>query len=193
VGFGAGELARRIRGHCAYLAGIELDTEAAHLSAHIFDRCIAQDLLTSLKELDEEPFDVVVAGDVLEHLPDPGTVLDLLHPLVKPEGCFLASIPNVANVTLRLSLLLGRFDYASRGILDASHLRFFTKRTGRVLLESHGFHVVGTTATAMPAELALPALGKAPFSPFVQGTALALARVWPTLFGYQFVFEAIPA
>ena len=124
---------------------------------------------------------------------DPGAVLDGVASLLAPGGLLLVSLPNIANVTVRISLLAGRFDYAPRGILDASHLRFFTKRTGRALLESHGFHVVGTTATAMPAELALPALGKAPLSPFVQGTALTLARVWPTLFGYQFVFEAIPA
>jgi len=62
VGFGAGELARRVRGRCAYLAGIELDAEAARASAHLFDRCVARDLVESLKTLDEPPFDVVVAG-----------------------------------------------------------------------------------------------------------------------------------
>lgn len=96
-------------------------------------------------------------------------------------------------MTIRLGLLLGRFDYAPRGILDATHLRFFTRRTGRALLESNGYRVTNVAATAMPVELALPALGRPPLAPLVRGGALLSARLWPTLFGYQFIFEAVPA
>jgi SAM-dependent methyltransferase len=134
-----------------------------------------------------------VAGDVLEHLEEPGRALGLLRRFLKPDGVLLVSLPNVANVTVRLSLLLGRFDYAPRGILDATHLRFFTRRTGRALLESHGFRVASVTATAMPAELAVPALGTPLLAPVVRGGVLFLARLRPTLFGYQFVYEAAPA
>ncbi len=112
---------------------------------------------------------------------------------MKPGGVLLVSLPNVANVTVRLALLLGRFDYAPRGILDATHLRFFTRRTGRALLESAGYRVAWESATAMPVELALPALGRPPLAPLVRGSALLSAWIWPTLFGYQFVFEAVPA
>ncbi len=193
VGFGAGELARRVRERCTFLAGIELDPEAARASAGLFDRCAQGHLLESLESLDESPFDVVVAGDVLEHLEEPGRALRLLHRFVKPAGVLLVSLPNVANVTVRLGLLAGRFDYASRGILDETHLRFFTRRTGRALLESAGYRVVRVAATAMPVELALPALGRPPIARLVRGGALLSARLWPTLFGYQFVFEAAPA
>ncbi len=134
-----------------------------------------------------------MAGDILEHLADPGRVLTLLRRFVDPAGVLLVSLPNVANVTVRLSLLLGRFDYAPRGILDATHMRFFTRRTGRALLESHGFRAASVTATAMPVELALPLLGRPPLAAPVRGGALLLARIWPTLFGYQFVWEAVPA
>lgn len=136
---------------------------------------------------------MVVAADVLEHLPEPGRALDLLHPLVKRGGVLLVSLPNVANVTVRLSLLVGRFTYTPRGLLDASHLRFFTRRTGRALLEAHGFRVETVEPTAMPVELALPALGRRPFAPLVRTGAIVLSRAWPTLFGYQFVYEAVPA
>jgi len=193
LGCGIGELGRRIRAQCVYLAGIDADPAAAREAAGLFDRVVAEPLPGALASFASERFGVVVAGDVLEHVADPGAVLDGVASLLSPGGLLLVSLPNIANVTVRISLLAGRFDYAPRGILDASHLRFFTKSTGRALLESHGFRVAGTTATAMPAELALPALGKAPLSPFVHGTALALARVWPTLFGYQFIFEAVPA
>lgn len=99
----------------------------------------------------------------------------------------------MANVTVRFPLLLGRFDYAPRGLLDATHLRFFTRKSGRALLASSGYRVVWTAPTAMPVELAVPALGRPPFAPLVRGGTLFLARVWPTLFGYQFVWEAVPA
>ena len=193
IGFGAGELARRVRERCAYLAGIELDAEAAAASAHLFDRCVARDILESLATMGAPPFDVVVAGDVLEHLLDPGAVLDRLRTLVKKDGRLLVSLPNVANVTVRLSLLAGRFEYAPRGILDETHVRFFTRKTGRRLLATHGFTVVSETATAMPLELALPFLGRSPLAPVSRGGAIAAARLLPGLFGYQFVWEAVPA
>ena len=154
---------------------------------------MTEDLLESLEKLDGEAFDVVVAADVLEHLPDPGRALDLLRPLVKPGGLLLVSLPNVANVTVRLALLFGRFSYTPRGLLDASHLRFFTRRTGHALLVEHGFRVETVRPTAMPVELAVPALGRPPLAPLVRAAAVLLARIRPTLFGYQFVYAAAPA
>jgi SAM-dependent methyltransferase len=140
-----------------------------------------------------EPFDVIVAGDVLEHLPRPEDLLSALKPLLKPDGRLLVSLPNVANVTVRASLLLGRFPYADRGILDRTHLRFYTRASARRLLGESGFGVRWEAATAMPVELALPALGKPPLAGAVRAGARILSAAWPTLFGYQFVFEAAPA
>jgi hypothetical protein len=96
----------------------------------------------------------------------------------------------VANVTVRAALLLGRFPYADRGILDRTHLRFYTRRSARSLIEGGGLRVRGIAATAMPYELALPTFGRAPFRAPVCAFAAASARIWPTLFGYQFVIEA---
>lgn len=150
---------------------------------------MARDILDSLSTIDEPPFDVVVVGDVLEHLLDPGAVLDRLRPLVGKDGRLLVSLPNVANLTVRLSLLAGRFEYTPRGILDETHVRFFTRKSGRRLLESHGFTILSETATAMPLELALPFLGRPPLAPIARGAAIAAARLLPGLFGYQFVWE----
>lgn len=193
VGFGAGHLARRIRPRCRYLAGIELDPDAAVEGAAFFDDPVVDDVVHGLAGPWREPFDVIVAGDVLEHLPEPDRALALLRPLLRPGGLLLVSLPNVANVTVRLGLLLGRFPQAERGILDRTHLRFFTRRTGRELLVRNGFHVEGETPTAMPVELAVPALGRPPFGSAVRAAARLLAAVWPGLFGYQFVYEARPA
>lgn len=193
LGFGAGLLARRIRARCSYLAGIELDPEAAREGISYFDKPIVGDLLEELRNPWPEPFDVVVAGDVLEHVPDPEVPLGYIRKLIAPGGLLLVSLPNVANVTVRADLLLGRFPYRRRGILDATHLRFFTRSSARALLESASFCVERITPTAMPAELALPLLAKPLIAPLTRGTAVALSRLFPTLFGYQFVFEARPA
>ena len=186
-------LARRIRERCRYLAGIELDPEAARLGAPFFDLAIEGNLSDGLEKDLGGPFDVIVAGDILEHLPNPEMVLKTLRRLVKDEGVLLVSLPNVANVTVRWSLLSGRFDYAERGILDKTHLRFFTSRTGRRLVEENGFRVTAVTPTAMPVELAVPALGRRPWAAAARASASGLARAVPGLFAYQFVFEAAPA
>jgi len=193
LGFGAGLLARRVRPACRYLAGVELDPEAAKEGAPFFDEPLTGDLLEEVRRPWREPFDVIVAGDVLEHLPRPEVLLDALRRLLKPDGVLLLSLPNVANITVRIGLLFGRFRYAPRGILDRTHLRYYTRQTGRALLEDSGYRVLRIDATAMPFELAFPALSRPPLAGFVRAAALAAARLWPTLFGYQFVYEARPS
>jgi len=193
LGFGAGLFARRIRPACRFLAGVELDPEAATEGAPFFDQPVVGDLFEGISGPWKEPFDIIVAGDILEHLPRPEELLSALKPLLKTDGALLVSLPNVANITVRLGLLFGRFAYTPRGILDRTHLRFFTRATGRTLLEQNGYRVASVEATAMPLELAVPALGRPPLAGLVHAAAIGAARLWPTLFGYQFVYEARPA
>ncbi len=193
LGFGAGQLARRIRAHCRYLAGIELDPEAAREGSAFFDQPLVGDLLTGVSGPWREPFDVIVAGDILEHLPRPERLLALLAPLLARGGVLMLSLPNVANVTVRAALLFGRLPYAERGILDRTHLRFYTRASARALIAGAGFQIGFEEATAMPVELAVPALSRPPLAAPMRGAARLLAGAWPTLFGYQFVFEAAPA
>ncbi|HEY6147340.1 MAG TPA: methyltransferase domain-containing protein, partial [Thermoanaerobaculia bacterium] len=139
----------------------------------------------------DAPFDVVVCADVLEHLATPETLLARIHGWLRPGGILLASLPNIANVSVRASLLLGHFRYTERGILDRTHLSFYTLASARHLLEGSGFRVRAAEPTAMPYELAIPALGAGILTAPVRSFARATARVWPALFGYQFVFEAV--
>jgi 2-polyprenyl-3-methyl-5-hydroxy-6-metoxy-1,4-benzoquinol methylase len=83
----------------------------------------------------------VIFADVLEHLGDPATVLRQVRPFLAPEGRVLASVPNVAHCAVALELLQGRVDYRPLGLLDDSHLRFFTKRSLHDLFEAAGFVV----------------------------------------------------
>ena len=139
----------------------------------------------------EQPFDVVVCADVLEHLASPEALLARIHHWLHPEGILLVSIPNIANVSIRAALLFGRFRYTERGILDRSHLCFYTRSSARQLLDGLRVSRASIEPTAMPYELALPSLSHAALAAPTRAFAQATARAWPTLFGYQFVFEAV--
>ncbi len=189
LGAAGGHLGREVRGRCAYLAGVEADPRVPPAAREGYDDWLSSDALS----IDDwpQPFDVVVCADVLEHLAFPELLLTKVHGWLRPDGLLLASLPNIANVSIRAALLFGHFRYTERGILDRSHLSFYTRKSGRHLLEGCGFRVCSIEATAMPYELALPPLRR---SALLRRPARAFAclsaRTWPTMFGYQFVFEA---
>lgn len=188
LGAAGGHLGRAVRDRCAFLAGVEPDPTLPAQAREGYDDWRQADALAAGEW--SGPFDVVVCADVLEHLPRPEELLARIFGWLRPGGTLLVSLPNVANVTVRAALLTGRFPYAERGILDRTHLRFYTRRSARALLTDSGFRVRDDEATAMPYELAAPALSRAPWRGPVRAFANASARVWPTLFGYQFVLEA---
>lgn len=189
LGAAGGHLGRAVRARCSYLAGVEPDPTLPASAREGYDDWREIDALNAGDW--DRAFDVVVCADVLEHLASPEAMLARIHEWLHPEGIFLASLPNIANVSIRAALLFGKFRYTDRGILDRSHLSFYTRSSALRLLEDSGFRVTSIEPTAMPYELAIPALSAAPMVGPVRALAQASARMWPTLFGYQFVFEAI--
>jgi 2-polyprenyl-3-methyl-5-hydroxy-6-metoxy-1,4-benzoquinol methylase len=188
LGAAGGHLGRAVRDRCAYLAGVEPESTYPSPASEGYDDWRTTDAVSAGEW--STPFDVVVCADVLEHLVAPERLLERIRAWLKPGGLLLTSIPNVANIYVRLCLLMGQFPYAERGILDATHLHFYTQSSSRRLLEQSGFSIRDVEPTAMPYELALPSLSRGPLLQPVRGFAQASARAWPTLFGYQFVFEA---
>ncbi len=188
LGAAGGHLGRAVRDRCVYLAGVEPDASLPPECRAGYDDWRSTDALSTGGW--DAPFDVVVCADVLEHLPRPEELLEQIRGWLVPGGALLVSLPNVANVTVRAGLMLGRFPYAEKGILDRTHLRFYTRSSARELLERAGFRVRSVVATAMPYELAIPALGRPPLAGPVRAFAGGSARLWPTMFGYQFVIES---
>lgn len=188
LGAAGGHLGRAVRDRCAFLAGVEPDPALPASAREGYDDWRATDALAAGAW--NQPFDAVVCADVLEHLPRPEALLHLIRGWLREGGTLLVSVPNVANVTVRAALASGRFPYADRGILDRTHLRFYTRRTASELLAAAGFAPRSVAATAMPYELGLPFLARAPWRGPVRAFASGSARVWPTLFGYQFVIES---
>jgi SAM-dependent methyltransferase len=134
-------------------------------------------------------FDTVLAGDTLEHLKDPERMLQMIRNALPPGGRLLLSVPNVANLYVRLSLLFGRFPYAERGILDRTHLVFFTAKSLREIVQNAGFVVERTAVSTIPLRLAWPQMPTPLSRALSFGLELA-GRVFPTLFGYQLLMMA---
>jgi SAM-dependent methyltransferase len=132
-------------------------------------------------------FDAIVYGDVLEHLNDPLPVLVALDRALSPDGRVIVSVPNVAHLWVRLSLAMGRWDYADRGILDRTHLRFFTKRTLGAFLRDAGLGVEELVATPVPLPLVVPPRFHGAVLDAVHGLSAGAARVWKGGLAYQFV------
>jgi hypothetical protein len=111
---------------------------------------------------------------------------------LKHGGLLVVSVPNVANITVRLALLFGRFNYTDRGILDRTHLNFYTRKTARAFLEENGWEIAEAKTTIMPLELVL---GLDPSHPAMRSITAVLAvatALFPGLLGYQFVYLARP-
>ncbi|MGH3079760.1 MAG: methyltransferase domain-containing protein [Gaiellaceae bacterium] len=174
----------------ARVTGIEIDPEAAAQASAYCDRVIVGDAETlDLGEhLGEERFDAVLFADVLEHLRDPTAILRRVRPFVADGGSVVASIPNVAHISVRLALLGGEFRYRDLGLLDDTHLRFFTRASIVDLFESAGF-VVSTwrrrRVDPQDAEITPP-----PDIPDAVGAWLGSD---PELTTYQFVVRAAPS
>ncbi len=132
------------------VTGIELNGDAAVKASSRLTAVVQSDLgdLGGVAaRLGSAMFDVVMFADVLEHLPDPLPVLRDYLRFLRPGGSVIVSLPNVALWSVRLMLLAGRFDYADSGVLDRTHLRFFTRTTAKALVADAGLRVVRTTLT----------------------------------------------
>jgi 2-polyprenyl-3-methyl-5-hydroxy-6-metoxy-1,4-benzoquinol methylase len=134
------------------VVGIELDTDAAKRAEQWADRVVVGNIDSGgvWDEVKDESFDVVVLGDVLEHLRDPLASLRQAVKKIKPSGFVVTSLPNFAHGDVRLALLQGRFKYGDWGILDKTHLHFFTIDSMRTLLVEAGLVPVETKRVIMP-------------------------------------------
>jgi 2-polyprenyl-3-methyl-5-hydroxy-6-metoxy-1,4-benzoquinol methylase len=169
---------------------VELDPEMAERAAEHCERVIVGDLdtLDWDAELGDDRFDVIVAADVLEHLKDPLHVLTVLRERLTEDGYFVVSLPNIAHGSVRLALLGGHFDYREIGLLDSTHLHFFTRESiGRMLDDAElGIVVLNRH------ELNLDA-SEVPFDDDVVPAELrAELEADPDSRTYQFVVKAVP-
>jgi SAM-dependent methyltransferase len=170
--------------------GVELDPAAAEEARAVLDRVFVADAEAGDLPLEPGSVDCLLYGDVLEHLRDPEAVLARHRRLLRPGGAAVVSVPNVGHHGVIAALLRGDFPYAPAGVLDATHLRFFTLASFAKLLLDAGYAPEPVSATPGP-DPAPPGLVEA------LGPALAVLGVHPgraarALAAYQYVFRAYP-
>ena len=153
---------------------------------------VRDDVLSAKLLADLGLFDVILFADVLEHLVDPVSVLQIARSGLKPGGVIVVSVPNVAHWTIRLNLALGRFDYEPTGLMDATHLRWFTKASLRRLFAAAGLAERYYTTTAGSTQPFY--ISKNPWKRFPAGgrtdLVIRLSEKFPGLFGFQHIMVA---
>jgi 2-polyprenyl-3-methyl-5-hydroxy-6-metoxy-1,4-benzoquinol methylase len=135
-------------------------------------------------------FDYVVVSDVIEHLRNRTQLLRGARRFLKEGGRLIISTPNIALWFYRLSLLVGRFEYGPRGVLDETHVHLFTRATFLREVEKAGFFVLHERVTALPFEIVFESTGRSRLVRSLANFYHALARLWPTMFAYQHIIEA---
>lgn len=190
LGAAGGEIGEVVRGQFERTFAFEFDDRRIPQIRQRFDHGVIADL----ERVHKLPVrcDAILLADVIEHLREPALLLRQVRRSLNPGGLVFLSVPNIANLTIRVGLLFGHFIYRDRGILDSTHLRFFTMRTLRDEVESAGFEILELRGSAVPIRLILG--DHLPLWLITIGeTILApLTQLWKALLAYQLIIVARP-
>ena len=189
VGCGEGFLAKELHESGNRVYGVDALPAPRH--ADSFAGYAQRDLDTGLGgAFANRQFDRVLLMDVLEHLRSPENLLGEALARLRRNGYLLVSVPNVANITVRAMLLFGTWAYTERGIMDRTHLRFYTRRSARRMIEQAGFRIVEEKMTVMPIEVVIGSPDRNPILKLAHWLLIACTKLMPGLFGYQTFFAA---
>lgn len=189
VGCGAGVHAKELNGRGHRVDGVTLSEDEADLARVFCANVWIHDLEAGLPSGISSQYNCALCSHVLEHICWPDHLLDDLRRVLLPtNGLLIVALPNFIFVKQRLQILRGDFHYERSGLWDETHFRWYTFASGREMLESHGFEVIHASAN-----------GYCPLGP-IRRIAPKLAtkfdswvcRVWPGLFGWQFLYVARP-
>ncbi len=188
VGCSGGLLAERMRELGHKVVGVDyLEVPGVRDRTDDFHQA---DLNQGLPPEAGEGYDVVIAGDIIEHLVRPASALREMRRVLRPGGQLLLSVPNFGHWYPRLRTAFGIFGYDRRGILDDTHLRFFTRSTLRRLAVSCGFDIIEERSTGLPLGTISEADGRVLW--VVRKIDGFFVRLRPTVFGYQFILRLTP-
>lgn len=193
VGCGAGDNAALLRasGKNLRVYGITLSKEERDKAIKFMIDCMVADIEASIPEaLQGKCFDVIVFSHVLEHLRNPAAVVAKFSGLLKPAGLVLIAVPNILSWKQRWKFFIGKFEYTATGIMDSTHLRFFTYHTADryLLAQTPDLTVAGKEVTgSVPLWILRRYLFPRRFSEFCDRAGCYLA---PNLFGSQVIIVA---
>lgn len=193
VGCGVGANARLIKqsGQDRKVYGITLSESELDLASKEMERCWLADIeKPDLSFLDSHKFDALIFCHVLEHLREPAEVIPRFMEFLKPGGLLLIAVPNVLVWQQRLNFMAGKFEYQESGVLDSTHLRFFTYLSAEQYLVNG---VPGLTLTSKQVTGSVPLWFLRRYvlptrtSAWLDGLG---SRLWPNLFGSQILIKA---
>ena len=190
LGAASGHVTRVLKDMNNKVTAVERDGRFADILAEFADEVIITDLdwLDLRERLDGQKFDVVLAGDVLEHCSKPELVLLQIHDLLNPGGYVVISLPNIAHGDVRLALLRGEFNYRDTGLLDRTHIRFFTRNSIESFLNQNAFKLVEVFASTA-------SIGTTEFGPPDSGIpieAINFVQQDRDAMVYQYIVKATP-
>ena len=191
VGCSDGRFAEKLRSLGHGVTGVDVVKHDG--VAERLDAFVEADLNHGLPTTIGNGYDIVLAADVLEHTIDPLRLLNDIRRALRTDGTLLVSIPNFGHWYPRARVALGRFDYDRRGILDAGHVRFFTRRSFERLVARAGYRIVDREVVGLPVEV-MERGGSAPdrVARAIRAIDDVGVSAWPTMFGYQFIYELRP-
>ena len=157
VGCAQGRVGAGLKGRQgAEVWGIECNAQAAALAGSCLDRVVQAPVERALSELPGGHFDSIILADVLEHLVDPAAVLAGVAEKLTPAGELIVSLPNVGHWSVLQGLLEGSWEYGDAGILDRTHLKFFTRKSALALFAAAGFTATSVTPVALAGDAGMP-------------------------------------
>lgn len=207
IGCGGGYLSQQIKRKGNTLYGLDYAKEAVERAAKRIDHAVVCNMEKENIPWKEE-FDVIVFADILEHLQHPQAAIKKARKQLKKEGIIIISLPNVANWSIRLQLLFGNFKRTETGILDRTHIHFYTLKTAKEMIEQSDLEIkeidLNPNFVMTPVRYFLRLLGKElaitdyevileshmykRYTQYIQPLETIFARLWKPLFAYQFVF-----
>lgn len=212
VGCGFATTSARIQKLGNYVTGIDASPEIVSVARQRLGRIVHADLEafeTVATDLGSVTFDVLIFADVLEHLVWPVSTLQRYLVFLREGGTVIVSLPNVGLWSVRFAHLLGNWNYADTGVLDRTHLRFFTGKSARWMLGEAGLEPVRTTYNPGLVRPFVPLAKKflaggesSDPSALMNSTAYrlylaavhpierAIASLWPGMLAFQMIYEA---
>lgn len=183
VGCWTGTLGRALKdnGFACVIDGIDSDQSALQIAKkesgyeQVY-HCDINSLMSS--DIIRERYDIIVLGDVLEHIIDPGRLLRCLLSKLSDKGCYIVSLPNIAFFKYRLLHLFGNWKYTETGIMDKTHLRFFTVPSMKLFFKENSLEIIDFKELVAVPRLYWP--------------VKLLAKFWPNMFALQMVFKLRP-
>lgn len=192
IGCAQGLLGQLLEPDNFVMFGVDADMTAVQQVGLIYQKAVHADIEGPLTFSFPQPPDVLVLADVLEHTREPAHCLDrLCRTYLTPGTVVVISLPNVAHLYVRLSLLMGRFEYTERGILDRTHFHFFTLASALRLVQGCGITVNQVAATPVPLALVNPLFEEGRLLWPLHHLQANLAQFFKTLLGYQVIIYGV--